>query len=233
MKVLALVHDDDARPGVFGHAVRDAGHELQEWFAPSAEALPPIDDLGAIIVFGGVAQVDEEDKYAWLGLEKRWLRESFEAGMPILGVCLGSQLLADASGGGARPAVRPEIGWYEVTAVDGASSDPLVGVLPERFQSFQWHSYTFEPPPDAPVLARTEQTAQAFRAGERAWGVQFHAEVTARTLRGWLQNGGDGEDARSIGLDPGRVQQQSDDLIGDWNELGWQLCRRFLELAAS
>ncbi|HEX8856431.1 MAG TPA: type 1 glutamine amidotransferase [Thermoleophilaceae bacterium] len=233
MKVLAVIHDRDAPAGVFGHATRDAGHELEEWFPPDGHEPPALDDLGAVMVFGGVPQVDQEHEHPWLGPEKRWIREAFEGGMPVLGVCLGSQLLADAAGGRAHPAERPEIGWREVTLADGASRDPLLGILPERFRSFQWHSYTFEPPPGVPVLARTPQTAQAFRAGERAWGVQFHAEVTAATLEAWLRDGADGEDARSIGLDAVAVQRQSQDLIGDWNELGRQLSSRFLQLAAS
>ncbi|MFL5825323.1 MAG: type 1 glutamine amidotransferase [Thermoleophilaceae bacterium] len=233
MKVLAVIHDHDAGAGVFGHAVRDAGQELREWFAPSGEQPPALDGLGAVMVFGGVPQVDEEHLHPWLVAEKRWIREAFTSGLPILGVCLGSQLLAEASGGGARAAERPEIGWHEVTLADGASEDPLLGILPERFDSFQWHSYTFDPPPGAPVLAHTQQSAQAFRAGERAWGVQFHAEVTAASLEGWLRGGADGEDARAVGLDAAAVQRQSQDLIGDWNELGWQLSTRFLQLAAS
>ena len=126
MRVLAIVHQDDAGPGVFADAVRAAGHELEVWRPDRGEEPPAAAD--AVMVFGGA--MDTGDPLPWLAPEKAFLEDVVRRGTPVLGVCLGAQLLAEAAGGSVRRAHAPEIGWVEV-AVD-ADGDPVMAGLPER-----------------------------------------------------------------------------------------------------
>jgi GMP synthase-like glutamine amidotransferase len=150
-------------------------------------------------------------------------------GMPILAVCLGNQLLAEAAGGSAGRASEPEIGWREVEITEEGSSDPVIGALAPSFTAFQWHSYEAVPPEGAAILARSPVCAQSYRLGERAWGIQFHAEVTAADVGKWIDDYRSDEDAVRIGVDPEALRAETDEKIADWNQLGRELCGRFLE----
>jgi GMP synthase (glutamine-hydrolysing) len=229
VRVLVAVHQDDAGPGVFAEAVRARGDELVEWHPPAG---PPSQGGDALIVLGGAMDVHQEDEHPWLREEKRALGALLESGLPALGVCLGAELLAEVAGGRVVRLERPEIGWYDVELTPDATADPLLGTLPPRFSSFQWHSYASELPPGAPVLARNPACAQAYRLGDRAWGVQFHPEVTSEIVSDWLAADSDKEDAVEAGLDPDAVRERTSTEIAAWNELGRRLCGRFLELAA-
>jgi len=230
MRVLAIVHQADAGPGIFAPAVTDAGHELVEWRPPDGPP-PESDAYDATIVLGGAMNVDQEDEHPWLRGEKRLLGELLESGAPVLGVCLGAQLVAEAAGGSAGRASRPEIGWHEVELTAAAVADPLLGALPERFEAFQWHSFEATPP-DAGALARSPVCVQAYRAGERAWGIQFHAEVSEAIVKSWLDDYEKDRDAVRIGIDPAELLAETRRKIGRWNELGRALCERFLAAAA-
>ena len=104
--------------------------------------------------------------------------------VPLLGVCLGAQMVAKAAGARVGPAAEPEIGWCESSRPQGGR--PVLGVLPARFPAFQWHFYAFDVPAGAAELARSRVCPQAFRLGEPAWAVQFHPEVTREIVAGWV-----------------------------------------------
>ena len=136
----------------------------------------------------------------FLGRQRALLREAVDEGVPVLGICLGGQVLARALGAGVRPSERPEMGWLEVEPTPEAAGDPLLGHLRAPVGVYQWHVDVFDLPDGAVRLARSERGEnQAFRYGERAWGLQFHPEVDAPLLAGWLQNYADAP-AR-VGLD--------------------------------
>ncbi len=231
MRVLAVVHQDDAGLGVFGEALPD-GTSLEVW-RPAEELGPHLVEVdpNAVIVLGGAMNAHEESEHRWLRTEKQWIAGLLSRGVPVLGVCLGAQLLAEAAGGSVRRVAQPEIGWHEVRLEPGAGEDPVLSGLPERFSSFQWHSYEAVPPQDATVLARSRLALQAYRLGRSAWGIQFHAEVSARTLESWIANYGTDPDAVAIGVDPDRLRAESRPAIEGWNELGRGLARRFLAVA--
>jgi GMP synthase (glutamine-hydrolysing) len=152
--------------------------------------------------------------------------------MPILAVCLGSQVLAEAAGGAARRASEPEIGWGEVEITDDGARDPVMGPLAPSFTGFQWHSYEALPPDGSAILARSPVCSQAYRLGERAWGIQFHAEVSAADALMWIADYRTDEDAVRIGVDPVALRTETEALIEDWNRLGRELCGRFLDTLA-
>jgi GMP synthase (glutamine-hydrolysing) len=231
VRVLSIVHQRDAGSGVFGEAAQAAGHELLEWVPAEQPSAP--DAADAALVFGGAMNVGEEEGNPWLAGEKRLLRELLRDGTPLLGVCLGAQLVADAAGAEVRRAALPEIGWHEVELLSEAARDPVLGSLAEPMLAFQWHSYEFTLPPGGVALARSPVCLQAFRVGPKAWGIQFHAEVTGAAVGAWLDGYRNDPDAVRIGIDPEALRAETEQRIEAWNEVGRELCGRFLEAAAT
>ena len=225
MDVLAVIHGESVRSGVFGDVVGERGHRLEEWSLAWGAPLPrPLDDYGAVLIFGGAMHADQDDRHPWLRDENMFLQGLFDLGVPMLGVCLGAQLLAKAAHAPVFPASEPEIGWYEVELTDGAAEDPVLGWLPKRFEAFQWHYYTHGVPAGAEELARNSVCTQAFRLGERVWGVQFHPEVTRAQVEKWIA-----EEPEAAAA--GRLLGETGERIDGWNELGRQLCSAFVETA--
>jgi GMP synthase-like glutamine amidotransferase len=234
MRVLAIVHQPDAGPGVFAEEIRARGVDLDEWPLSERGTGPPVEiaEYDAVLTFGGAMHADQEDRHPWLRFEKDFLAAMIDDRMPILAVCLGCQVLAEAAGGSARRATEPEIGWPEVEITDEGAGDPLIGPLAPRFSGFQWHSYEALPPEGAAILARSAVCTQAYRLGERAWGIQFHAEVTATDASKWIDDYRTDEDAVRIGVDPDALRTETQAKIADWNRLGRELCGRFLDTLA-
>lgn len=227
MNVLALIHGDQVRAGVFGEVVEERGHRLEEWSLAWDEPPPrPLDDYGAVLVFGGAMHADQDERHPWLSEENFVLQRLLDLHVPLLGVCLGAQLLAKAAHAPVYAAGEPEIGWFPVELTEAAAQDPLFATLPKRFDAFQWHFYTYGLPAGAQELARSAVCTQAFRLGEQAWGVQFHPEVTIEQVERWLVE---------TGADPGvpreRFLEETRARIGAWNALGRRLCGAFVECA--
>ncbi len=230
MRVLSVVHHLDAAAGVFEEPALAAGHELVAWL-PHESPPPALDGFDAAIVFGGEAQVDEEDAYPWLRPEKDLVAELLQREVPLLGVCLGSQLVADVAGAVVRRAAAPEIGWHEIELTPEGANDPVLGFLPARFESFGWHYYEWLLPPGAVELARSAACLQAFRLdGRRVWGIQFHPEVTLSDLESWVDHWE--VDLIADGLDPEAIRAESAAKIEAWNGVGRGISERFLEVAA-
>ena len=227
--VLALIHQDDARTGVLADPFVRHGVELEE--ASPAQGRPPsraLGDYAAAIVLGGEVNVDQTADHPWLDDVRAMIDELIERRTPLLGVCLGSQLVAEVAGAEVGPLDGgPEIGWREIELAPAAADDPLLGGLPPRMLGFQWHSYGFRTPPGAAELAHGAAGLQAYRlAGVPAWGIQFHAEVTAESVAGWLA--GDEDEARAAGVDPALLAVQNGREIERWNEVGRHIGRGLL-----
>jgi GMP synthase (glutamine-hydrolysing) len=222
VRVLALVHGEYFGAGTFGEVVRERCDELVEW--EGSVGLPPDEDYDALMVFGGRTNPDEEGEKPWLADELELLRGHLDEGTPMLGVCLGAQLLAKVSGGRAFPLDEAERGWADVELMPAARDDPLFAAWPERVRAFESHGYSLEPPAGAVELARNRQV-QAYRIGGRVWGVQFHPEVTAAQIDDFV-------DLRADELvDPAGVRAETAREIGRWTELGRSLCGAFLDQA--
>lgn len=234
MRVLAIVHQDDAGPGVFAEAIAAAGAELDLWRPPS-EPEPAADPLGydAVLTLGGAMHADQEDRHGWLRRELAVLRELEAAAVPLLGLCLGGQLVAAAAGAEVRRAARPEIGWHRVESTPAAARDPLLAPLGHGFEVFGWHSYEFELPQGAVELARSEVCLQACRVGATTWALQFHPEVSAADVAWWIEDYRTDEDAVAIGLDPVALGAETEAKIDQFNQLGRDLCRRWLTTAVA
>lgn len=233
MKALAITYEREAGPGVFADAMRDRGVVMEEW-AREVDDEPPADpgSYDAVLSFGGAMNVDEEEKHPWLREQKDLLKELLDAERPLLGVCLGSQLLAEAAGATPGRAKTPEIGWFEVRVEGEGFRDPLMKPLAPKFTAFLWHSYEAPLPPDAVPLARSEVCLQAYRVGERAWGIQFHAEVSLADAEHWIDDYRSDADAVKMGLDDEALRRQTREAIGPWNDLGRDLCGRWLDAVA-
>ena len=229
MHVLSVIHGTDARAELFAPAIAEAGHELDEWsFVWKTPPPRPLDGYDAVLVFGGAMHADQEEHHPWLREETMWLQQLLSRHTPVLGVCLGVQLIAKAAGAAVYPVPGgPEIGWLPVELCGGADDDPVFGRLPERFDAFGWHYYTYDLPAGGEELARSARCNQAYRLGETAWGIQFHAEVTLETVRSWL----DDKEDFPLDLDRDALWVETQERIGEWNELGRQLCSSFVEAA--
>lgn len=232
MRVLAIVHQRDAGPGVFVEAIRDAGGALDEWTL-AERPQPPADPFGydAVLVLGGAMNVDEGDRHGWIAEEEALLRELLAREVPLLGLCLGGQLLAAAAGTQPRRAAQPEIGWHQVKVTTEGEEDPLLAPLVPAFEAFQWHSYEFPLPPGAVPLARSGVCLQACRLGERAWALQFHPEVSRADALHWIDDYEADPDAVRIGIDPAVLRPETEEKIDAFNQLGRDLCRRWLAAA--
>jgi GMP synthase (glutamine-hydrolysing) len=232
MRLLSIVHEPTAGPGVFADACAERGVEMLTWRPPEEPGAPALDGLSAILAFGGAMHADQDERHPWLETERALLRAALDAGTPLLGVCLGSQLLAQAAGAEVGRSEQPEIGWHEVAITTEGTTDPVLAPMGAHFQAFQWHAYEFTLPPGAVALACSEICLQAFRAGDAAWGIQFHAEVAHADALAWIDDAGDDPDAAAANIDAGKLRTETEDAIEAWNEAGRALCDRFLEVAA-
>lgn len=168
------------------------------------EQLPAVG--GGLIVLGGPMSVYEADRYPYLSAEIELIRGCLAEGRPVLGICLGAQLLAAAADARVYRGKRgKEIGWAAVQLTEVGVDDPLWAGFPHDFITFHWHGDTFDLPAGAELLARTEGYVQAFRLEPMAYGVQFHPEVVPAQLESWI---------RAYHLELEREQLASDDVLG-------------------
>jgi GMP synthase-like glutamine amidotransferase len=170
--------------------LREAGYAIDRTRLYESAELPSLEGVDLLIVMGGPMSVNDEADYPWLVEEKRFIRRAIEAGLPVLGICLGAQLIASALGQRVYPNREKEIGWFQIERVTGADASGFA--LPPSLEVFHWHGETFDLPPGAIQLARSEGSEhQAFLLPPRVVGLQCHLETTPDSARQILEQSRD------------------------------------------
>ena len=190
LSVLVLQHDPHDGPGYLGEALLRRGASLTNVRLDEGEAVPNISDYDMVLVMGGTMNVYQEDRYPWLKEETADIRRAVQEDKAVLGVCLGGQLLAKAMDARVHVGAATEIGLTPIGLTEAGKVDPLFEGL-SQIEAVEWHDDAFDIPSGAVALASSEGCAnQAFRFGRRAYGLQFHPEVSPMMLAEWIKASG-------------------------------------------
>lgn len=186
-EILIFKHVPFEGPGTLQDALEEKGirHRTVNLYE---EAAPKnLDGCKGLIIMGGPMNVYEEAEFPFLRDEDRLIKEALAKNIPMIGVCLGAQLMTKAAGAKVTKGTKKEIGWYPLHLTEEAKDDPVFNRLPKEVEVFQWHGDTFEIPKGAVRLASSELFPnQAFRIGENAYAFQFHIEVTNEVIAEWV-----------------------------------------------
>jgi GMP synthase (glutamine-hydrolysing) len=183
--VTCFQHIDCEGPGSLLDVLKNKNVKLQIMKPFKGDPVPEHPGDG-LIVLGGPMGVYEEKKFPWMTEELNAIRKCLNSSLPVLGICLGSQMLAHAAGGQVFRGALPEVGWYPIELTTDGHQDPLLLGLPTEFEAFHWHGDTFTLPPGARRLAGSRYYPnQVFKAGNNAYGFQCHLEVTEKMVKSW------------------------------------------------
>lgn len=189
LRVHWLQHADFEDLGCIAPWLAARGHRVTQTRLYAGETLPRAEAFDWLIVMGGPMNIYEYDQYPWLRAEQALIAEAIAAGKRVLGICLGSQLLAEVLGGAVTRNAHQEIGWFPVTLNAAAKRAAAFNDFPDTFTAFHWHGDTFAMPPGTKSLMSSEACAnQAFALSERVIGIQYHLEVTAVNARLWFEH---------------------------------------------
>jgi GMP synthase (glutamine-hydrolysing) len=181
--IAILEHSPEAPAGFLGDSIEQRALPSVVLELHKGVSLPDLDEVAAIVSLGGVMGAYDEDAYAFLAPEKALLRRAADGGVPVLGICLGCQMLADALGGAAYPAPELELDFAPLRLTEAGADDPVVAYLAEPVLYF--HGDTWDAPPGSKLLASTNLYPHAFRLGT-ALGIQPHPEASSDVLRAWV-----------------------------------------------
>ena len=183
--ILALQHIGCEPPAAYEDELLERGFSLERVRLDEGEPLPDWRGYRGVIVMGGPMGAYDDAEHPWLTPEKRLIAEAARAGKPLWGVCLGAQLLAASLGAVVAPGPRPEVGVLPVQLTPAAADDRVFAGAPASFPAFQWHGDTYELPPGAIQLARSESYEQQAFVFANAYALQFHIEVTPSLVAEW------------------------------------------------
>lgn len=189
MRIHTIEHVPFEGPGAIAQYAAARGHALTRTRIFLGDPLPAIEEVDLLVIMGGPMSVHDEERLDWLRTEKRYLGQAVEAGTRLLGVCLGAQLLAEVLGGHVTPNHAREIGWFPVRLTPEGANSPLFSGIGPEFPAFHWHGETFTIPPGAVWVAESDACRhQAFEAGGRIVGLQFHLEATPESMELLMAN---------------------------------------------
>jgi len=190
LKIHTLQHVPFEGLGCIDQWITTKGHTVNYTKLYDNPQFPVLDEFDWLIVMGGPMGVYDEAMYPWLKEEKEFIRRAIESGKTIVGICLGSQLIAEVLGAKVYPNKRKEIGWFDIQKTEFAKSQPLLEQIEEQFTVFHWHGDTFDLPAGSERLFSSAVCLnQAFLYKKKVLGLQFHFEVTSHTLKEMIENG--------------------------------------------
>jgi GMP synthase (glutamine-hydrolysing) len=229
-QVLVLQHVAAETPGLAAHALESRKLALRVIRSFEGEAVPrELGDAAALVVMGGPMGVYEVDRYPYLADEMRLIERALAAGAPVLGICLGSQLLASVLGSRVFKGKQKEIGWHPVTLTSDAFVDPLFKGLESSFVTLHWHGDIFDLPSSATSLASSALTRhQAFRYGSSAYGLLFHMEPTRAIVEAMVRSFP--EELAEVGTTPKAVLDGADEHLPALSDRGGRVFGAFADL---
>jgi GMP synthase (glutamine-hydrolysing) len=231
-RALHVQNESTDPAGLFVEALERAGFAVETLHPYDGDALPKtLDGVDAVVAGGGLVDTHQAGEFPWIAREIQLVREALVRGTPFMGLCLGAQVLTEASGGSVYRCTPHEIGWHPVELTAAADGDALFDGLPAQFQAMQWHYYACRPGDGSVELMTNPVSLQALRVGDSAWGTQFHIEVTRPVLLRWLDVGGD--DLAANGYPRDRFLQSLDEHLDEHERVGRTLAERFAALAAA
>ena len=187
--ILTIQHAEAEAMGLLEPLCRELGVAWHLCHPYAGEFIPPATHpYQGIILLGGPMHVEEVEAYPFLDAEVQLVQQALRRQVPMLGICLGAQLLAKAAGSRVVRGPAPEIGWFPIRLTAEGQQDPLFAGVPAEFMTFHWHGDTYELPAKAVHLAVSDQyPQQAFRLGPQAYAVQFHGEITPAMAQRWVR----------------------------------------------
>jgi GMP synthase (glutamine-hydrolysing) len=233
MKPIVLARNDAYETfGVAPHALEEAGAPTVIWEAIEGQPGPALDDVGGIVVFGSSYNVEHADEQPFIHEVAGLARKAVQSGVPFLGVCFGAQLLAWAFDAPVMKSPAREFGFVPIHPSTLAGEDRLLSHYRDGDQVFQWHMDTFGLPEGADLLAHGAQVPhQAYRIGERSWGVQWHLEIDEAEVKLWLDAFEEEGDLQAEwGKDRERVESETAARIQEHERKGAEVFRRFADV---
>lgn len=190
LKIHTLQHVPFEGLGCIDQWITTKGHIVDYTKLYDKPQFPSLNEFDWLIVMGGPMGVYDEAIYPWLKEEKEFIRRAIESGKIVVGICLGSQLIAEVLGAKVYPNKQKEIGWFDIQKTEFARNHPLLEQIEEQFTVFHWHGDTFDLPADSERLFSSAVCLnQAFLYKKKVLGLQFHFEVTSQTLKEMIENG--------------------------------------------
>jgi len=233
-RLLVFQHVAAEPLGTLDRLIRHRGHRIKFVnFERHPDAEPCIDRYRGLIVLGGPMNVEDHAHRAHLLTEMRAIEAALKQDKPVLGICLGAQLLAHVLGAPVRRQREAEIGWYDVVTTAEGQADPVLAPLGAQAPLFQWHNYTFETPSQARHLARSSACPnQAFRYGSNAYGFQFHLEANQALIERWLSTPAYQDELQAAGLaqDPQSIRVRTAHEATAMEQRAEQVFGEFLDL---
>lgn len=228
---IVLRHTQAEGLGLLANALRDLGVHNRYLDVPRGDALPKdVRSVGGVIVLGGPMGAYESDQHGFLKTETAFIEKAIEAGRPVLGVCLGAQLIAQVLGARVYPGERREVGWAPVELTEDGKDDPLFAGLGDAFTVFHLHGDTYELPPDAVNLARSPlYEQQAFRWGDTVYGFQFHLEFTEPMVARLLTEPQSQRFVADAGVDPQRLLAETPQRVAGLADVAPEVFRRYFQ----